>query len=493
MEEKQNEEELNENAESQNEEIKQNEEQVLYEREDSETGYAKNLTEATMLKANRKYEVFANKLLGNFDDNGHYAISDEILTELTLLKKIIGLKTENGMELKAFYKNLSFEFLLKFNGLSEDKTSESATLFLIERIEKVNGYIVNKMVTPVATFSAQPSENFGELAYQAFHVVKKVDDASPGCIDGNAFNIDKRIAYLLAVREASKNAYVELEEIYFNTRLSILDSIPQGTLILSEFAKKRALLEQYFINNDRNKFRALNELLTSILEANPSIMAQMPVFDVMITPLNNKYLNATIAISQKIKVNDKYLQAINTQPEIVQPTPVGGGGVKIASGGKKPSAPKPSGGKKKGGPKKSGGGGGGKGGGKGGDSKKKGKDKKKDSKPKIVVAKVDFKPQTQTAPEKETEKKEPTKKYALTQKDGEHIENTDATKTNKSEPLEKNAKKNNKPKLTSDFSIETNNAKIGVEHSKKNQELQNEGLTGSNSSDSVKIKQDLEY
>ncbi len=362
----------------QEKELQENEQ--AYEREDSETGYAKNLTEATMLKANRKYEVIANKLMGSFDDKGHYEIPKEILTELTLFKKLVGVKTENGVELRSFYKNLVFEFLLKFNGVDKEKNQESATLFLVERIEKVNGYIINKMVTPVATYMALPSDNFQAICYEAFHVVKNIDDDSIGALGGDAVNIDKRIAYLLAVREASKNAYIEIEELYFNTRLSILDSIPQGTLILSEFAKKRALLEKYFIGNDRNKFRALNELLTSILEANPQIMAQMPVFDVMITPLNNKYLEATIAVSKKIKISEKYKALENAPVAVAAPAPVMGGAVKIETGGKKP-APKPSGPKKGGGPKKSGGGGGkGGGGGSKGGGKGKGGDKKKGKK-----------------------------------------------------------------------------------------------------------------
>lgn len=314
-----------------------------YEREDSETGFATKNSEIALLKASRKYDVIANELLGNYDKDGHYTISNEILNELARLKKFVGVTNEFGTELKAPYKDgRTFNFILKIGKEDPETHKAESVLYLMETINKVNGYIQNVLTTPVATYSYKYDEHYKDYCYRALFIVTNGEDDSDGSFNGDAPNINKRFEYLNAVKKASKDQYLVLEESFFNARIQILNELPQGALVLSEFNKKRSALEKYFINNPRNKFRALNELLTSILESYFDSLEDTPAYKIAIQILIMKYLNQVMQISTQIKETEDYKRAKEAVQVVPSgPAPAGKpvkGSVKIA--GKKP-APKP--------------------------------------------------------------------------------------------------------------------------------------------------------
>ncbi len=321
------------------------EENERYEREDSETGFASKASETALLKASRKYDVISNNLLGNYDENGHYSIPVEILTELAGLKKIVGVTNEFGTELKAPYKNgITFNFILKMGEENKETHKKESTIYLMEVVSKVNGYIQNILTTPVATYTYKFDEHYKEYCYRAFHIVANIDETDDGALNGDAVNINKRFEYLNAVKSASKDQYLVLEESFFNARIQILNELPQGTLVLSEFNKRRAALEKYFMNNPKNKYRALNELLTSILEAYFDELEDTPAYKIAIQILIMKYLNQVNQISTHIKSTDEYKKAKEAPVKVAGPAapapaekkPVKGS-VKIASGGSKKS------------------------------------------------------------------------------------------------------------------------------------------------------------
>ncbi len=348
-----------------------------YIREDSEFGYTRNSTEIALLKASRKYETVNNNLLGNFDENGNYKISYSILEELIALKKVIVKKSDTECTAKTDYKDGTiFNFTLKFEPVNKENNTQTALLSLNETISKVNGYIKNTISTVVGFYNFKFDEFFYENALKAFHFVEKESDDSEGALKGPAKFIDARYDYLHAVKLASKEKYLGLEESYFNKRVQILNEIPQGAIILSEFNKKRVQLEKFFLM-DKNKFRALNELLTSILEANPEVAQSMPAYDILMGSLNSKYLLTTREISEKIKSDEKVKETKQAQINLVEGkgvtisemlVPSGKGKVAVGAPPKKKVASK----------SKSAGGGGGGGGKKGGGGGK--KDKKKDKK-----------------------------------------------------------------------------------------------------------------
>jgi len=320
-----------------------------YGREDSKSGYTTSTYETALLKAIRKYDVIANELLGKYDENGEYYISTEILTELASLKKIVGVTNEFGTEVRAPYKDgRTFNFLLKIGSEDPQTHTAESVLYLLETVNKVNGYIQNIISTPVATYTYKYDEYYKNYCYRALHIVSNEGADDDGALKpDDALFIDARYRYLAAVKKASKDQYLLLEESFLNSRIQILNEIPQGALALSEFNKKRNALEKYFINNPRNKYRALNELLTSILEAYFDELENDPAYKISMQVLAVKYLNKVAKISEEIKETEDYkkakesVQKVNTAPTAA---PSGGGGAAAGTvkiGGKKITAKKP--------------------------------------------------------------------------------------------------------------------------------------------------------
>ena len=317
-----------------------------YGREDSKSGYTTSTYETALLKASRKYDVIANELLGRYDDDGEYYISTEILTELANLKKIVGITNEFGTEVRAPYKDgRSFNFLLKIGEEDPETHTAESVLYLLETINKVNGYIQNILSTPVATYTYKFDEHYKTYCYRALHIVGINGDDDGSLKPEDAIYIDQRYRYLAAVKKASKDDYLLMEEAFFNSRIQILNEIPQGALVLSEFNKKRSALDKYFINNPRNKYRALNELLTSILEAYFEDFENNSAYKISMQILAVKYLNQVAKVSEKIKETEDYKRAKEAVQVIVAPAPkpAGGGGVgTVKVGGKKITAKSPS-------------------------------------------------------------------------------------------------------------------------------------------------------
>ncbi len=303
-----------------------------YRREDSDKGLVKDAAEISMLRASRKYDVFANYLLGDFDQEGRYKIPDYILTDLVHMPKTQVQKVEDGILLRAVYKDGSvFNFMLSTPVINNDGTATSI-LFLYETVKRTNGYIINTLTTTVGVYTYKNNALYTENAFRAFTVIdNKNDPDDPDestALKPSPF-IDARLNYLKVVAESSGEQYEQLEEKYFNRRLQILNELPEGALILSEFAKRRAFIEKYFLASKSGKFRALNDLLTSILELDTkSNIAANPNYKTMMGDLNNKYYALTLKIAENLNSQPKVQQAKQALDLLLVETPA----VKIAGG-----------------------------------------------------------------------------------------------------------------------------------------------------------------
>ena len=288
-----------------------------YQREDSEKGFTRNSIEISLLKANKKYDVVSNMLLGNFDENGKYIIPKEILQELISIKKYISQKNNEGTLVKGIYKDgFSFNFLLTTPKENKENGTANSILYIQELISKVNGYIQNTLSTPVGTYVYKYDEFFKQNSWKAFNIFEKDDGQDDKTLKISTKFIDARYNYLNQVAKASQELYKQLEENYFNRRVSILNEIPQGAIVLSEFNKKREKLDKYFIAQNKNKYRFLNELLTSILEADPNTLAKMPAYNILMGSLNNKYLASVLKIGEIIKKDQNVMEAKEQQNSI---------------------------------------------------------------------------------------------------------------------------------------------------------------------------------
>ena len=287
-----------------------------YVRKDSETGFTEDKQEISRLRATHKYDMVANNLLGEFSIDGHYSIEPHIMAELIAMPKYI-VENKNGViTASAEYKDGT---LFSFTISAPQKLPDGSALCVLklnETIEKANGYIQDTISTVVGSYCFKFDEHYDARRMIVFNLrEKKEEDAKQRT---PTTNIDLRLAYLQEVREASFDLYEKLEESYFSKRLQVLNELPNGAVVLSEFKKEREKIGKYFLTG-RRKFRAMNELLTSVLESKvgESLMSN-PQFLATMGALNNKYYGVTEKISEKINANNKVKELKAKQEELKQ-------------------------------------------------------------------------------------------------------------------------------------------------------------------------------
>ena len=102
-----------------------------------------------------KIDVIKNNLLGSYDDENEYFISPQIVQELKNLKKYR----------KSSYNNSNFcvgnllgygeiVFEIEFDEETVENNQAKANLYVLEDVDKVNGYLQNTIKTLIAEFTS---------------------------------------------------------------------------------------------------------------------------------------------------------------------------------------------------------------------------------------------------------------------------------------------------------------------------------------------------
>lgn len=238
---------------------------VTYEKFDCDLGYVMGEHDIMQMKVKRFKEENFNQLIGTFDENGAYIISDEILVELVGLTKKIDAQTVNGTEARAFVGDR----VLRFN-MTPPQVLENGNAYcylqLLEEISHINGYYIDTLTTVIATYEYKYDEFFLNNAYRAFNLQEfKENDPDATAPQLVPDYLGQRYAVISAMLLQFGEALDKLEEAYFNKRIQLLSEHPEVAVVLAEFANKRNKLEPYFLNAE-HKYYLLNQILDEVLE-----------------------------------------------------------------------------------------------------------------------------------------------------------------------------------------------------------------------------------
>jgi len=217
-----------------------------------------------------KNDVIKNNLLGNYDENNEYHISQQIVEELISIDKL--KKTTFGNSVFCVgnllgYGEITFEVV--YNNKTNDAQAQ-AFLFVLENVDKINGYLQNTIRTQIAHFTSD-LDDFIEESYQKFNIVGTLDDE--GKVKKNLDDMSLDDSYILA-----KKAYsllldkLEDEKVldaygkYFTARLALLTKFdnPFTNEILSHFNEEYTLIHGVFLQ--QKNYKTLNELLDKCIE-----------------------------------------------------------------------------------------------------------------------------------------------------------------------------------------------------------------------------------
>lgn len=295
--------------------LQQNAEDTMvtsYEKPDSDDGYTDDSVEITQLQATHLTDVVFNQMLGDYNDDGEYLLEPSIIEELANMPKHVVRKDKNGTYVDAKYEDKVFHFCIT-PYIKKENGDAYCYLQLLEPVEYANGYVIDTKTTVVATYEYRLQDGYEDYVFAAFNVDQDDNSGDEGgrrYVDAD--HIKRRIAYLDALALVSVDLYEKLEEAYFNRRIQILNSLPEGTLVLAEFNKERSKIEKYFVGNSTRKYKALNDLLTSVIDG-PSgeHLKSNKQYRELMGEANTKYLNTVKQIDESAKHSSEVQKALD--------------------------------------------------------------------------------------------------------------------------------------------------------------------------------------
>ena len=226
-----------------------------------------------------KVNVYKNKLLGDYDKNGVYYISPKIVDELIKISKVKASSFDNSLFCVGTllgYGEITFQ--LTFSKRTDNKSKASATLYLLEAVDKINGYVQNTIKTKLAVFQKTVT-NFMEAAFKFFNITPKDvnteqnDDEDEGrtrkLVDDEMLSQSYILAkkqYSLFLDKLADEKCLDAYGKYFTARYSALTKMnnPFSNAVLELFNEEYARIEKFFLK-DKN-YKILNELLDKCIE-----------------------------------------------------------------------------------------------------------------------------------------------------------------------------------------------------------------------------------
>lgn len=260
-----------------------------------------------------RVDVIENRLLGSYDDDGNYIIAQQIIEELIELPKV--KKTVFGNSIFCLGNLLGYGELV-FELLFDTKTSgntAAATLFLLEDVDKINGYLQNTIKTKLQDFNRNV-DNFIEATYEHFNILLEEDDDEDESKEKKLLDdLDNEDSFIIAKKQFSlllekllSEKYLDAYGKYFTSRMSELTKLNNefGQEVLNRFKEQYALIENVFLHE--KNYKTLNELLDKCIEEVSGTSEQLISQE---KDFNEKVAPALDTFTENIdKLHDKYEQ-----------------------------------------------------------------------------------------------------------------------------------------------------------------------------------------
>lgn len=221
-----------------------------------------------------KVDIIKNNLLGDYDNSGNYIISSQIMNELLNLKKHRKSSYGNSMFCVGNllgYGEIAFE--LSFDKKTDENTNAKAYLYVLEDVDKVNGYLQNTIKTKIAEFSSSV-ENFIEESYQKFNITDESDDddeEGKEKKDLSDFQLEDsyilaKKAYMLLLDKLEDEKLLDAYGKFFTAKLTALSEMDNefAKAVIEKFNSQYTQIENLFLKE--KNYKALNDLLDASIE-----------------------------------------------------------------------------------------------------------------------------------------------------------------------------------------------------------------------------------
>ena len=249
----------------------ENNENERYARADVQGGYLYNRSEIDYFKQTQAIDVMNNLMLGDFNKKGAYVIEKGIIDELVKVKKIyqysFGSTTfcQSVQDIGGYGK---IDFAIKMRNNTQNKTV-TATLQLLETIDRANGYYQNTNTASIAVYTAQESNHYIVDMLKYFNVVSKKEDGLLRT-DRKEEDVDLIVARRKYETLLKNNVLGKLDDLnkgLFQKRLKILQKSAVGKKILEQFNSETYKINGWFVKEGMpGYYRYLNQMLDGLME-----------------------------------------------------------------------------------------------------------------------------------------------------------------------------------------------------------------------------------
>lgn len=257
----------------------ENNENERYARADVQGGYLYNKSEIDYFKQTQAIDVMHNLMLGDFNKKGTYVINKGIIDQLVKVKKVyqysFGSTTfcESAQDIGGYGK---IDFAIKMRNNTQNKTI-TATLQLLETIDRANGYYQNTNTASIAVYTAPESNTFVVDMLKYFNVVSKKED---GFLrkEKDEENVDLIIARKKYEELLKNNVLGKLDDLskaLFEKRIKLLSKSEVGKKILAKFNTETYKINGWFLKEGMpGYYRYLNQVLDGLLEVHSAEVLQ---------------------------------------------------------------------------------------------------------------------------------------------------------------------------------------------------------------------------
>ena len=260
-----------------------------------------------------RIDVIKNNLLGSYDDDGDYVIAPQIVKELLEMEKIKKTTFANSVFCIGNllgYGEIVFELI--FNSKTKDGVNAVASLYVLEDIDKINGYLQNTIKTHLADFH-EDVENFMEETYAYFKIVNSPDEDDADVLERKLIDdLENDSSYILAKKQFSllldkllEEKFLDAYGKYFTSRISALTKIDNEftRTVLNSFNTQYSLIQNVFLQE--KNYKMLNELLDKCIEEHsgltPTFSEQEKEFNHVVKPALDTFVNNVNELSDKFE------------------------------------------------------------------------------------------------------------------------------------------------------------------------------------------------
>ena len=251
-----------------------------YIRADVQGGYLYNKSEIDYFKQSQAIDVMNNLMLGDFNEKGNYVLYKAMVVQLVKMTKIY----QYSFGSTTFCQSMSdvggygkIDFAVKMRNNSQNGTI-TATLQLLETIDRANGYYQNTNTAPIAIYTAPESNTYIVDMLKFFNIVSKKEEG----LLKKEHDDEEDIALIIARKkfeEQQKTLHLpnidELNKQLYEKRLKLLAKSVIGKKILEEFGKESYKINGWFVKEGMpGYYRYLNQVLDGLIELHSAEVLQ---------------------------------------------------------------------------------------------------------------------------------------------------------------------------------------------------------------------------